>query len=97
MKSLRTSRREAVLGNLESQLRHDPGDAFEGFQGPTHALVASTQPNMLAAQHPALSRSVLANASHWLMMDAPEWFHAELTRFLGRCRAAQGARAPGAS
>jgi pimeloyl-ACP methyl ester carboxylesterase len=86
MNSLRTSRREAVLGYLESQLRHDPGEAFEGFHGPTHALAASTQPNMLVAQRPALSRAVLAHVSHWLMLDAPEWFHTELTRFLARCR-----------
>ena len=34
-----------------------------------------------------LASAVLAHVSHWLMLDAPEWFHTELTRFLARCRA----------
>jgi pimeloyl-ACP methyl ester carboxylesterase len=94
MKSLRTSRREAVAGNFESQMRHDPGEAFESFHGPTHALAASTQPNMLVAQRPSLSRSVVTHTSHWLMLDAPEWFHTELSHFLARCRHELGPAAP---
>ena len=33
-----------------------------------------------------LTRSVARHASHWLMLDAPQWFHEELVRFLGQCR-----------
>ncbi|WP_255415253.1 hypothetical protein [Vitiosangium sp. GDMCC 1.1324] len=38
------------------------------------------------AQRPELSHSVLSHASHWLMMDSPQWLHTELVRFLGRCK-----------
>ncbi|WP_163998844.1 alpha/beta fold hydrolase [Pyxidicoccus caerfyrddinensis] len=86
MKTMRTSRREAIAGNLESLLGHDPDAAFEQFKGPTHALVATAGPETLAGQHPTLSHSVAPHASHWLMLDADKWFHTELVRFLGQCR-----------
>jgi pimeloyl-ACP methyl ester carboxylesterase len=86
MKTLRTSRREAIAGNLESLFGYDPNEAFERFTGPTHALVAATGPETLVAQRPTLSRSVAPHASHWLMLDSPQWFHGELVRFLGRCK-----------
>lgn len=87
MKTLRTSRREAIAGNLESLYAHNPHDAFDSFTGPTHALAADTGPRTLVAQRPTLSRSVPPHASHWLMLDSPQWFHTELVRFLGRCKA----------
>lgn len=87
MKTLRTTRREAIAENLASLHAHDPGEAFSSFTGPTHALAATTGPETLVAQHPTLSRSVAPHASHWLMLDSPQWFHAELVRFLGQCRA----------
>jgi pimeloyl-ACP methyl ester carboxylesterase len=86
LKMMRTSRREAIAGNLESLYRHDPGDAFSAFTGPTHALAASDGPRTLVGQRPGLTRSIAPHASHWLMMDAPQWFHAELVHFLGICR-----------
>ena len=86
MKTMRTSRREAIAGNLASLYRYDPGDAFASFSGPTHALAATTGPETLVGQRPALSHSVAPHASHWLMLDSPQWFHAELVRFLGNCR-----------
>jgi len=86
MKTLRTSRREAIAGNLESLYHHDPADAFAAFTGPTHALAATQGPGTLVAEHPALSHSVAPHASHWLMLDSPQWFHTELVRFLGLCR-----------
>ncbi|WP_375766315.1 alpha/beta hydrolase [Archangium gephyra] len=86
MKTLRTSRREAIAGNMESLFHHDPNEAFERFTGPTHTLVAATSPGTLVAQRPELPHSVVPHASHWLMLDAPQWFHAELVRFLGRCK-----------
>lgn len=86
MKTLRTSRREAIAGNLASLYSHDPDEAFARFTGPTHALVAATGPETLVAQRPTLSRSVLPHASHFLMLDSPQWFHAELVRFLGHCK-----------
>ena len=86
MKTLRTSRREAIAGNMESLFGYNPDEAFERFTGPTHALVAFTSPETLVAQRPELSRSVLPHASHWPMLDAPQWFHTELVRFLGRCK-----------
>jgi pimeloyl-ACP methyl ester carboxylesterase len=85
-KTLRTSRREAIVGYLESLYHHDPVEALASFTGPTHALAATTGPESLVGQVPTLSRSVAPHASHWLMLDAPEWFHAELVRFLGQCR-----------
>jgi pimeloyl-ACP methyl ester carboxylesterase len=88
MKTLRTSRREAIAGNLESLFSYNPDEAFERFTGPTHALAAETGPETLVAQRPTLSHSVLPNASHWLMLDSPQWFHTELVRFLGRCKPA---------
>lgn len=84
--TLRTSRREAIAGNLESLYHHDPGEAFEAFKGPTHALVAMTGPQTLVGQHPLLSKAVAPHASHWLMLDSPDWFHGELVKFLGHCR-----------
>jgi pimeloyl-ACP methyl ester carboxylesterase len=84
-KTLRTSRREAVAGYLESLYRFDPGETFEGFSGPTHALAATTGPSTLVAQRPALSLSVAPHASHWLMLDSPQWFRGELSLFVGRC------------
>jgi pimeloyl-ACP methyl ester carboxylesterase len=86
MKTLRTSRREAIAGNMEALFRYNPEEAFEGFKGPTHALVAATGPETLVAQRPSLSRSVAPHASHWLMVDSPQWFHTELVRFLGQCK-----------
>jgi len=86
MKTLRTSRREAIAGNLESLLTYDPDEAFARFTGPTHALAATTGPETLVAQRPAMSHSVVPHASHWPMLDAPQWFHTELVRFLGRCK-----------
>jgi pimeloyl-ACP methyl ester carboxylesterase len=86
MKMMRTSRREAIAGNLESLYDHDPGEAFESFTGHTHALAATTGPETLVGQRPSLSRSVAPHASHWLMLDSAQWFHAELVRFLGQCR-----------
>lgn len=84
--ALRTSRREAIAGNLESLYHHDPGEAFSSFQGRTHALAAETGPGSLVGQQPSLSRSVVKHSSHWLMLDAPQWFHGELVHFLGQCR-----------
>ena len=89
MKTLRTSRREAIAGNMESLFGYNPDEAFERFTGPTHALAAATGPEMLVTQRPELSRSVLPHASHWPMLDAPQWFHSELVRFLGRCKPAR--------
>ncbi|ADO69645.1 alpha/beta fold hydrolase [Stigmatella aurantiaca] len=86
LKTMRTSRREAIAGNLESLYSHNPEEAFEGFIGPTHALAAATGPETLVAQRPTLSRSVAPHASHWLMLDSPQWFHGELVRFLGHCK-----------
>jgi pimeloyl-ACP methyl ester carboxylesterase len=86
MKTLRTSRREAIADNLESLFAHDPNEAFEQFTGPTHALAVTTGPETLVAQRPTLSHSVLPNASHWPMLDSPQWFHTELVRFLGLCK-----------
>lgn len=88
-KSLRTSRREVVAGNIESLYRHDPGEAFASFKGPTHAFAADTGPGTLVGQRPELSRTVAPRASHWLMLDAPQWFHTELVKFIGQCRNAQ--------
>ncbi len=87
LNTLRTTRREAVAGYVASLFGYDPDEAFAGFTGPTHALVAATGPETLVAQRPTLSRSVAPHASHWLMLDSPQWFHAELVRFLGQCRA----------
>jgi pimeloyl-ACP methyl ester carboxylesterase len=86
MKTLRTSRREAIAGNVASLFGYDPNEAFERFTGPTHALAASTGPETLVAQRATLSRSVAPHTSHWLMLDSPQWFHAELVRFLGQCK-----------
>ena len=30
--------------------------------------------------------AVIPHTSHWVMLDAPQWFHTELVHFLGRCR-----------
>lgn len=86
LQTLRTSRRESIAGNLESLLGYDPNKAFERFRGPTHLLAADTGPETLRAQRPTLSHSVVPHASHWPMLDAPQWFHTELVRFLGQCK-----------
>lgn len=86
MNALRTSRREAVAANEEALFGHDPTEAFKSFTGPTHALAAATGPDTLVAQQPTLSRSIAPHASHWLMLDSPQWFHSELVQFLGRCK-----------
>lgn len=88
LKTLRTSRREAIAGKLESLFQYDPNDTFASFTGPTHALVADTGPNTLVGQRPELSRSVAPHSSGWVMLDAPQWFHHELVRFVGTCRSA---------
>jgi pimeloyl-ACP methyl ester carboxylesterase len=85
-RTLRTSRREAVAGYASSLFEHDPTEAFAQFRGPTHALAATGGPLTLVGQQPGLSRSIAPHASHWLMLDAPGWFHTELVRFLGVCR-----------
>jgi pimeloyl-ACP methyl ester carboxylesterase len=86
MNTLRTSRREAIAGNMVSLFGHNPDEAFERFTGPTHALVATAGPETLVGQRATLSRSVAPHTSHWLMLDSPKWFHAELVRFLGHCK-----------
>jgi len=86
MNTLRTSRREAIAGNMTSLFAYNPDEAFERFKGPTHALVATTDPETLVGQRPTLARTVAPNTSHWLMLDSPQWFHTELVRFLGQCR-----------
>lgn len=86
MKTMRTTRREPIAGYVESLFSHDPGEAFERFTGPTHALAAATGPETLVAWRDTLSRSVAPHASHWLMLDSAQWFHTELVRFLGQCR-----------
>jgi pimeloyl-ACP methyl ester carboxylesterase len=86
MQALRTSRREAIAGNVASLFGFDPNEAFERFSGPTHALVSTTGPETLVGQRATLSRSVAPNTSHWLMLDSPQWFHTELVRFLGQCK-----------
>ncbi len=86
MSTLRTSRREAIAGNMVSLFSHNPDEAFENFKGPTHALVATTGPETLVGQRATLSRSVAPHTSHWLMLDSPQWFHTELVRFLGQCK-----------
>lgn len=86
-KTLRTSRPDAIAGNAASLFQFDPTAAFDSFKGPVHALVATTGPGTLVAQRPTLTSSVAPHASHWLMLDSPQWFHTELLRFLGQCRA----------
>jgi pimeloyl-ACP methyl ester carboxylesterase len=86
LKTMRTSRREAIAGYMESLYGYTPAEAFASFKGPTHALVAATGPETLVGQRPELARSVAPHASHWLMLDSPQWFHAELVRFLGHCK-----------
>ncbi len=86
MKTLRTSRREAIAGNVESLFSYNPDEAFERFTGPIHALAAASGPETLVAQRPSLSHSVVPHASHWPMLDSPQWFHTELVHFLGRCK-----------
>jgi len=86
MKTLRTSRREAIAANVESLFGYNPDEAFARFTGPIHALAAATGPETLVAQRPSLSHSVVPHASHWLMLDSPQWFHTELVHFLGRCK-----------
>jgi pimeloyl-ACP methyl ester carboxylesterase len=86
MKTLRTSRREVIAGNVASLFGYDPNEAFERFTGPIHALAASTEPDTLVAQRPTLSHAVVPHASHWPMLDSPQWFHTELVRFLSRCK-----------
>lgn len=41
---------------------------------------------MSRAQYPDLPVTVLPGVSHWLMIDAPEAFDAELDALLVRCR-----------
>jgi pimeloyl-ACP methyl ester carboxylesterase len=93
MRSLRTSRREAVEGNEASLYAFDPGDAFAQYSGPTHALVSRTGPDTLVGQHPELTRTVAPHTSHWLQLDSPQWFHTELVHFLPRCKAPHAEKA----
>jgi pimeloyl-ACP methyl ester carboxylesterase len=86
MNTLRTSRRAALAGNVESLFNHDPDEAFKSYAGPTHAFVASTGPQTLVGQYPTLPHSVAPHASHWLMLDSPQWFHGKLIQFLGQFR-----------
>ncbi len=71
---------------LLSFVSKHPDEAFERFTGPIHALAAATGPETLVAQRPSLSHSVVPHASHWPMLDSPQWFHTELVHFLGRCK-----------
>lgn len=90
--TLHTSRREAVAGNLESLFHYNPADPFEGFTGLIHALVSSVGPKTLVGERPSLSHKLAPHASHWLMLDAPQWFHTELVQFLGIARHAEADR-----
>lgn len=85
-KTLRTSRRDPVAANVESLYSYDPGEAFNAFKGPTYSFAATAGPTTLVGQRPELPRSIAPHTSHWLMLDAPQWFHTELQKFLGDCR-----------
>lgn len=87
MATLRATPRVVLRDNLASTLRYDPAPAFERFRGPTFAVAAAHLAGAMAlvTQRPGLERRVFENVSHWLMLDDPEGFNAELDRFLARC------------
>jgi len=84
MRWLHETPREVVVGALESMLAYDSDLVFARYLGPLHTLVvdAFIQPNSYHLLYPETSHTAFSGVSHWLMMDAPERFNAELDAFL---------------
>lgn len=88
LRTLRATPREVVVGNLESLTRFDPSAGLRAAPDCTYTVVgegALLNPVSLAVQRPDLPARVLPRVSHWLMMDAPDAFNAELEALLARC------------
>lgn len=84
LKTLRRTRRRAVVGVFKAGLSYSPVSAVERFSGPKLAVVAAQNqgPMSLPALLPSLPTRVMRGVSHWPMMDRPEEFDRILDEFL---------------
>jgi pimeloyl-ACP methyl ester carboxylesterase len=87
MASLRATPREVFMEAFWSAVAYDPYPGLQRFQGPKLSIVAELLLEAVGdkALHrlvPDVPHRVLSGVSHWLMMDAPEPFNAELEAFL---------------
>lgn len=81
---LRATRREVFMGSIYGSMGHDPRPAIAAFQGPLLIVAAAALggPAMFQRAIPGLPFALIEDASHWVMMDAPEAFNERLDRFL---------------
>ncbi len=95
MASLRATPRQVFTEAFWSAVAYDPYPGLRRFQGPKLSIVAEflLESQGDKAMHrlvPDLPYRVLSGVSHWLMMDAPEAFNAELDAFLKNIPAPSG-------
>lgn len=88
LRALHATPREVLVGGLRGLLQYDPYPAFERYRGPKLSVVvdAFIQPTALHNLFPDLPVRVLSGVSHWLHLDAPDAFNAELDTFLAGVR-----------
>ena len=87
MASLRATPRQVFMEAFWSMVAYDPYPALRNYKGPKLSIVAgfllpSLGDKALHRLVQDLPYRVLSGVSHWLMMDAPEAFNAELDAFL---------------
>ncbi len=92
MKTMRRTRREAVVGCFRGGLAYDPIPALRAYRGPVLCVVSASnrEPISLPVVLPRLPRTVMTGTSHWPMMDRPDEFDAILEAFLAKVDRAAG-------
>ena len=89
LESLRATPREVFTAAMWSVLEYDPNPGLRSFRGPRLSIVAeflveAVGDKALHRLDTELPHRVMSGVSHWLMMDGPQAFNAELERFLSR-------------
>ncbi len=87
MASLKATPRQVFIEAFWSAVAYDPYPGLRNYKGPKLSIVAEfLLPHMgdkaLHRLVKDVPHRVLSGVSHWLMMDAPEAFNAELDAFL---------------
>ena len=86
LEDVEACRATALLGAVRSSLDFDPVAALAAYDGPCQALVSDLNnlPYSLHKVSPDLPWALLPEASHWLMLDAPQGVWENLVDFLDR-------------
>ena len=85
-RSVQSVPHDETLALIEAGFANDPLTDLRQYRGPTLLIdsTADERPASLAAQAPHIEHRRIANAGHWLQLDQPAAFNAELDAFLRR-------------